>query len=63
MTTQAALWTGTGASLASAVAAGFMDWRRGRRRDFDAVGWVPWRGIQVTAFFVALAFAVFALRS
>lgn len=63
MTAQAALWTGTGASLASAVAAGFMEWRRGRRRNFEAVGWVPWRGIQVTAFFAALAFAMLALRS
>lgn len=63
MTTQAALWTGTGASLGLAVVAGIMDWRRNRRRNFDAVGWVPWRGIQVTAFFVALAFAVFAMHA
>lgn len=63
MTTQAALWTGAGAALAAAIAAGFMDWRRNRRRDFEAVGWVPWRGIQVAAFFAALAFAVFALRA
>ena len=63
MTTQAALWTGTGASLVAAVTAGLMDWRRNRRRDFDSVGWVPWRGLQVVAFFLALAFAVFALRA
>ena len=63
MTTQAVLWTGTGTALAAAVAAGFMDWRRGRRRNFDSVGWVPWRGFQVAAFFAALAFAVFALRA
>ena len=58
MTTQAALWTGAGAAVAVAVAAGVMDWRRGRRRNFDDVGWVPWRGIQVTAFFAALALAI-----
>ena len=63
MTAQAALWSAAGAALAIAVAAGAMDWRRGRRRDFDAVGWVPWGAIQVTAFFAALAFAIFALRS
>jgi hypothetical protein len=63
MTTQAALWTAAAASLAAAVTAGLMDWRRGRRRDFDSIGWVPWRGLQVIAFFAALAFAIFALRA
>ena len=62
MTTQATLWTGAGAALALAVTAGVMEWRRHRRRDFDAVGWVPWRGIQVAAFFAALAFVVLALQ-
>jgi hypothetical protein len=63
MTTQAAWWTGAGAALAVAVAAGVMEWRRNRRRDFEAVGWVPWRGLQVTAFFAALACAVLAMHS
>ena len=63
MTAQAALWAGAGAALAVAVGAGLMDRRRGRRRDFDDVGWVPWRGIQVAAFFAALAFAVFAVKA
>jgi hypothetical protein len=63
MTIQAGLWTGTGVALAAAVLAGVMDWRRNRRRDFDEVGWVPWRGIQVTGFFAALAFAIFAMHA
>jgi hypothetical protein len=63
MTMQAALWTGAGAAVGTAVAAGVMEWRRSRRRDFDAVGWMPWRGIQVTALFAALALAVLAMRS
>jgi hypothetical protein len=63
MTTQAAFWTGAVAALAVAVVAGVMDWRRNRRRDFDAVGWVPWRGIQVAAFFASLACVVLALRA
>ncbi len=63
MTMQAAFWTGAGAALAVAVAAGVMDWRRHRRRDFDNVGWVPWRGIQVTALFAALACVVLAVGS
>ena len=63
MTTQAAFWTGAGAALALAVLAGVMEWRRNRRRDFEAVGWVPWRGIQVAAFFAALACVVLAVNS
>ena len=62
MSTQAGLWTGTGAALALAVTAGVADWRRHRRRDLDATGWAPWRGIQVAAFFAAAAFAVFAMN-
>jgi hypothetical protein len=62
VTTQAALWTSAGTALTVAVGAGLMDWRRHRRPDFDAVGWMPWRGIQVTAFFAALAFVVLAIR-
>ena len=60
MSTQAAFWSGAGTALAVAVAAGVMGWRRTRRRDFDAVGWVPWRGIQVMALFAAMACAVLA---
>ena len=63
MTTQAGLWTGTGIALAMAVIAGVMDWRRSRRRNLDATGWVPWRGIQVIGVFAALAFAIFAMRA
>ena len=62
LTMQAAFWTGAAASLAVAVAAGVMEWRRQRRRDFEAVGWVPWRGLQVAAFFAALAFVVLAVH-
>jgi hypothetical protein len=62
MTTQAGLWTATGVALAVVIMAVVMEWRRNRRRNFDAVGWVPWRGIQVAAFFAALAFAIFAMH-
>ena len=63
MTTQAGLWTGTGVALALAVIAGVMDWRRTRRRNLDATGWVPWRGIQVFGFFAALACAILAMHA
>ena len=62
--TQAAWWTATGAALATTVLAGVGDWRRThRRRAIDDIGWVPWRGIQATAFFLALAFAILAMKS
>ena len=63
MTMQAAFWTGAGAALAAAIAAGVMEWRRHRRRDVDNVGWVPWRGIQVATLFAALACVVLAVGS
>ena len=63
MTTQAAFWTGAGAALGVAVGAGVMEWRRGRRRHFDDVGWVPWRGIQVAAFFAVLALTILGFKA
>ena len=63
MTMQAGLWTAHRGGAGVAVLAGVMDWRRNRRRNLDATGWVPWRGIQVTGFFAALAFAIFAMHA
>ena len=61
--TQASYWTAAGAALAIAVLAGIADWRRvHRRRAIDNVGWVPWRSIQVTALFAALAFFILAMK-
>ena len=62
MNVQAVFWTGAGAALALAVTSGVMEARRTRRRAFDDVGWVPWRGIQVMAFFAAVACVVLALH-
>ena len=62
MSIQDGYWAAFGAALALALLAGLADWRRGRRRDLDDPGWMPWRGIQVAAFFAALAFAILALH-
>lgn len=64
MTTQEWMWAGDGIALAVVLLAGVADWRRThRRRHIDSVGWVPWRGIQVAAFFVAVLFLILALKA
>lgn len=57
------MWTADGVALAVAVFAGVADWRRARRANLDATGWVPWRGIQILAIFAAIAFAILAVHS
>ena len=63
MTTQHWLWAADGAALALVVVAGVAESRRIRRRDLDATGWVPWRGMQAAAFFAVLALTYLALRA
>lgn len=63
MTMQAWLWGADGAALALVLVAGVADWRRQKRRDLDATGWVPWRGLQVLGVFALLAFTIIALKS
>lgn len=63
MTGQDWLWAADGAALALALAAGVADWRRThRRRALEAVGWMPWREIQVVALFAVLVLAIVALH-
>jgi uncharacterized membrane protein len=64
MPMQAWLWTATGAALALAAIAGVADWRRThRRRAIEAVGWVPWRGLQVAVLFAAFLLALLAVHA
>ena len=58
MTTQQWIWGADAGLLAVAVLAGVADWHRGRRRDLDNPGWVPWRGIQVAALFAFLLLTI-----
>lgn len=62
MTDMQTMGAAAAAALAFAILAGVMEARRMRRRDFRKVGWMPWRGLQVAAFFLALLFAVLAVK-
>lgn len=59
---QGPLWIGVGAMVALAGVSGVAEWRRGKRRDLDKVGWVPWTFIQVMALLLAIAGAALALK-
>jgi len=63
MTMQGWLWTADGIAVAIAVLAGVADWRRVNRRRVDGWGWMPWRGLQMAALFVAIGVAIVALRN
>lgn len=60
--TQVLIWTADGVAIALALFAGVADWRRGRRTNLDATGWMPWRGVQITALFAALALTIIAVH-
>jgi hypothetical protein len=63
MTVQIWLWGAAGAALALAAIAGVAESRRHRRRSLDRPGWVPWRGLQVTAFFAVITLAILAWKA
>jgi hypothetical protein len=62
MTAQQWLLGADGAALALALVAGVAESRRQRRRSLDRPGWVPWRGLQVTAVFGIIAFSILAAK-
>lgn len=55
-------WLAGGIALAVAIVAGILDWRRTHRKRIDDYGWMPWRGIQVTAMFAAIVILIIALK-
>jgi uncharacterized membrane protein len=57
------LWWAVGGLALLAVIAGLGDWRRRKRRDFDAVGWVPWQLVQILSLILAAGLATLALHS
>lgn len=42
-------WIGAAGAMLVAVLAGVADWRRQRRDDLDAVGWIDWRTLHILA--------------
>ena len=62
MTAQAGLWSAAGAAAALALLATAAEWLRGRRRNLDRVGWMPWQAVQILAFFAALGLAGLAAQ-
>lgn len=60
---QAWLWGAAAACVAVAIASGIAQWRRGRRRDLDRVGMVPWPTVQFVVMMAALLLASVALHS
>jgi hypothetical protein len=60
--TQGWLWGVDGVALALVLVAGVADYRRHHRRDIDATGWVPWRGLQVLGFFALIILTTVAVR-
>lgn len=63
MTVQATLWTASAASLALAAGAAAAERRRARRRDIDRVGWMPWTGLQLLLFGLAIIGAALAMKA
>jgi hypothetical protein len=54
-------WLGAAATLLAALA-WLGDWRRQRRKNADAVGWVPWVGLFFLAVFAALVLLALGIR-
>ena len=56
------LWWIVGALVAFAVVAGFGEHRRRKRRDFDAVGFMPWQLLQILSLILAMGLAALAVH-
>ncbi|MDQ3139763.1 MAG: hypothetical protein M3Q15_03470 [Pseudomonadota bacterium] len=59
--TQAGLWWTAGVAAVVAAVAAVADWRRGKRRDLDRPGWMPWTAIQLLGMLAAVVAAAVAI--
>lgn len=55
------LWLAAAAFAALALAAGWADHRRGRRRNLDRPGWMPWQPILVLAMMASVVCVALAI--
>lgn len=55
------LWTLAAAFAALTALAAWRDHVRGRRRDLDRPGWVPWTGVTVLALLLAVVCGALAV--
>jgi hypothetical protein len=58
-----AYWAAAGAAAVLAIAAGLAEWARGRRRNLDRVGWMPWQLLSVLALFATIILAALAVHA
>lgn len=58
-----AYWAAAGACALLAGATGLAEWARGRRRNLDRVGWMPWQLISMLALFATIIFAALAVHA
>ena len=57
------LWSAAGLLTLLSAWAAFAEHRRGRRRNLDRPGWVPWNLVQILAFLLAVAAAALAIKA
>ncbi len=56
------LWIAAAALAVLALAAAWADHARGKRRNLDRPGWVPWQLVMVMAMLLAVVCAALAVR-
>ena len=59
---QAHMWWVAGTAALVAALSAWAERRRAARANLDRVGWVPWTGLFVLAFFVAVVAAALGLK-
>jgi hypothetical protein len=57
------LWAGCAAAIGVAGLSAWADWRRARRTNMDAVGFMPWPLIMILSILFGAVFAAIALHS
>ncbi|NBU83797.1 MAG: hypothetical protein EBS21_04185 [Sphingomonadaceae bacterium] len=59
---QVTLWTGCATAFGVAGLSAWADWRRARRTNIDAVGFMPWPLIMILSILIGAVLAAIALH-